>query len=253
MPTGIWHQGGELLYGQVMNTSIVAKLPENLTEMDLRTVAGQRLPANPSPYIFDARDGGALHIDTLEGNPELARQMYPDTPLRAAAVLVPVVMRERMTILLTQRTTHLPSHAGQIAFPGGKLEAGEADPVAAAIREAQEEIGLEQQFIEPIGFLDSVRTRTGYHITPVVALVQPGFCLDIDYSEVEEAFEVPFAFLMDPANHSKKVFTQHGHERHVYAMPFARRYIWGITAGILKNMHARLFDAWVDPKRHEDR
>ena len=145
--------------------------------------------------------------------------------------------------MLTQRTDSLSSHAGQIAFPGGKIEEADRDPIAAALREAQEEIGLDPGFVEPLGYLDAYRTGTGYRIFPVVALVRPGFELRLDAREVADAFEVPLSFLMDARNHQTHDRTLRGVTRRFYAMPFEERYIWGATAGIMKNMHQRLFPA----------
>ena len=166
--------------------------------------------------------------------------------LRPAAVLIPVVARDTLTVLLTQRTDTLARHAGQIAFPGGLIDANDANPAAAALREAHEEVGLDPVLITPLGFLDSYRTGTGYRIEPLVALVDPGFVLTLQESEVAEAFEVPLAFLMDPANHQLHSRVWQGAERRFYAIPYETRYIWGATAGILKNMHERLF-ADCDP------
>ncbi|MFM1813685.1 MAG: hypothetical protein RLZ98_380 [Pseudomonadota bacterium] len=211
-----------------------------MTEPEFRDLAGQRLEGAPSACVFDPSCDRTVPIADIERDAALARALFSDRPLRDAAVLVPIVLRERLTVLFTQRTTHLPSHAGQIAFPGGKLEAEDTDAVAAALREAREEIGLDARFIEPVGFLDGVRTRTGFNITPVVALVRPGFSLDIDYREVEEAFEVPLAFLLDPANHVRHEVRRNDEPRLTYAMPFARRFIWGVTAGIVRNLHVRL-------------
>jgi 8-oxo-dGTP pyrophosphatase MutT (NUDIX family) len=146
-------------------------------------------------------------------------------------------------VLLTQRTESLPRHSGQIAFPGGRMEPTDRDPTATALREAQEEIGLDPEFVEPLGYLDAYRTGTGFRIIPVVALVREGFALQLDPREVADAFEVPLAFLMDEANHRTEVRTWRGAERRFYAMPFEQRYIWGATAGIMKNMHKRLFSA----------
>jgi 8-oxo-dGTP pyrophosphatase MutT (NUDIX family) len=184
----------------------------------------------PSPSDFDL-------------NPEAAPELVGHPQPRPAAVLVPVVARERLTVLLTQRTDHLPSHAGQIAFPGGKMESADKDPLATALREAREEIGLEPHFVEPLGYLDAYLTGTDFRIFPVVALVQPGFALTLDAREVADAFEVPLAFLMDERNHATHVRTWRGAERRFYAMPFQQRYIWGATAGIMRNMHQRLFHA----------
>lgn len=170
--------------------------------------------------------------------PEVAR-----APLAPAAVLIPIVARAELTVLLTQRTEGLPRHAGQIAFPGGRMEPTDRDPTATALREAHEEIGLDPSFVEPLGYLDAYRTGTGFRIFPVVSLVREGFALNLDEREVAEAFEVPLAFLMDATNHRTEVRTWRGAERRFYAMPFEQRYIWGATAGIMKNMHKRLFSA----------
>jgi 8-oxo-dGTP pyrophosphatase MutT (NUDIX family) len=165
----------------------------------------------------------------------------PRKPLAAAAVLIPVVARAELMVLLTQRTEGLPRHAGQIAFPGGRMEPADIDPIATALREAHEEIGLESRFVEPLGYLDAYRTGTGFRIFPVVGLVREGFTLELDAREVADAFEVPLAFLMDSGNHRTEVRAWRGTERRFYAMPFEQRYIWGATAGIMKNMHKRLF------------
>ena len=186
--------------------------------------------AKPTPSDFDL-------------NPELDTAAKAAEPLCPAAVLVPIVAREILTVLFTQRTDAMPRHAGQIAFPGGKMEPKDDGPLATALREAHEEIGLEPQFVEPLGFLDSYRTGTGYRIVPVVAIVREGFELKLDPREVADAFEIPLAFLMDTRNHTTHTRTLAGAERRFYAMPFQERYIWGATAGILKNMHERLFPA----------
>ncbi len=163
--------------------------------------------------------------------------------LRHAAVLIPIVARAPLSVILTERTEHLPSHAGQIAFPGGKVETYDAGPLAAALREAREEIALDRAFIEPLGFLPPYRTGTGFIITPSVALVRPGFKLVRHPAEVADVFEVPFAFLMDEANHRIESRIWKGTERRFYAMPYGERYIWGATAGILRALYQRLFSA----------
>jgi 8-oxo-dGTP pyrophosphatase MutT (NUDIX family) len=162
---------------------------------------------------------------------------------RPAAVLVPIVDRREPTVLLTIRTQDLSSHAGQVAFPGGKIDPADASPVAAALREAQEEIGLKPALIEPLGYLDLYLTFSGFRILPTVARVKPDFSLVLNPWEVTETFEVPLAFLMSPANHQRKIRDWKGITREYYAMPFENRYIWGITAGILRNLYERLYGA----------
>ncbi|MDP2640280.1 MAG: CoA pyrophosphatase [Betaproteobacteria bacterium] len=161
--------------------------------------------------------------------------------LRPAAVLVPLVSRGAgLTILLTQRTDHLYDHAGQISFPGGRCEAGDASPVATALRETFEEIGLPQSHVEVLGSLPEYTTVTGYRVTPVVGLVGSPPTLSLDAFEVAEAFEVPLAFFLDPGNHQRNTLQYQGRTRHYYAMPYEQRYIWGATAGMLMNLYALL-------------
>lgn len=160
---------------------------------------------------------------------------------RPASVLVPVVDRAAPTVLLTQRTAELASHAGQVAFPGGKIDPGDASPVAAALREAKEEVGLPPVLVEPIGYLDLYLTFSGYRILPTVARVKPEFSLQLNPREVVDAFEVPLDFLMNPDHHQRKTRDFRGVARDYYAMPFGERYIWGITAGILRNLYERVY------------
>jgi 8-oxo-dGTP pyrophosphatase MutT (NUDIX family) len=164
-------------------------------------------------------------------------------PIRPAAVLVPIVARDEPMVLLTQRTAHLKEHAGQISFPGGKIDPTDATPLAAALREADEEIGLGSDRIEPIGYLDLYLTTFGFRIVPLVARVAPEFSLNLNPDEVDDAFEVPLAFLMTPENHHRKSREWNGLTRHFYEMPFGERYIWGATAGILRNLYERIYTA----------
>jgi 8-oxo-dGTP pyrophosphatase MutT (NUDIX family) len=189
------------------------------------------------PGLFDP------NIIPESGDPGTDRMLEiiaREQPIRPAAVLIPVVDHPEPTVLLTKRAGHLADHAGQISFPGGKIDATDASPLDAALREAWEEVGLERTFIHPIGYLDLYGTGFGFRILPTVARVQPGFSLDINRSEVDDAFEVPLAFLMDPANHQLHSKEFRGMERSYYAMPYAERYIWGATAGILRILYERI-------------
>ncbi len=170
-----------------------------------------------------------------------AQALWAIRPIRPAAVLIPVIDRPQPTVLLTQRSAHLPDHAGQISFPGGKIEAADETPQAAALREAEEEIGLERRFVDPIGYLDLYMTTLGYRIVPVVARVAPDYTLALNRSEVDDAFEVPLAFLMEPANHQRQSRDWQGMTRHYFVMPFEQRHIWGATAGILRNLYERIY------------
>jgi 8-oxo-dGTP pyrophosphatase MutT (NUDIX family) len=205
---------------------------------DFRLRAIERLASYAPPQAFDPS------IIPNQGDHRLATLLAPaDGSLhRRAAVLVPVVDREQgATILFTRRAAHLKDHAGQIAFPGGKMEEQETDPVETALREAEEEIGLERQFVEPIGYLDPYLSSTGYRIVPVVAVVGPTHRIVMDPNEVEATFEVPLAFLMDPQNHQKHAREWQGALRHYFAMPYRNHYIWGVTAGILRTLYEKVY------------
>lgn len=159
-----------------------------------------------------------------------------------ASVLVPLVAHDQgVTVLLTRRTEHLRDHAGQISFPGGRAEDSDDDAVHTALREAQEEVGLTRDFIEPIGYLDVYATGFGFRIVPTVARVRPGFRLWVNAGEVDDVFEVPLKFLMDPINHQRHSKEFRGVQRSYYAMPFEERYIWGATAGILRVLYERIY------------
>ncbi len=162
-------------------------------------------------------------------------------PFRPAAVLVPIVERsDGFTVLLTKRTDHLHDHAGQISFPGGRVDDTDRDAVHAALRETHEEVGIAPDKIEVVGRLDTYHTVTGYAVVPVVGFVTPEFTLDLDDFEVAEAFEVPLEFLIDRSNHQRHSGVFRGIKRHWYAMPYRDYYIWGATAGMLVDLSQRL-------------
>jgi len=164
-----------------------------------------------------------------------------DRSLTQASVLIGLVMRERPTVLLTQRTAHLSSHSGQVAFPGGKADPDDAGPVATALREAQEEVGLSAEFVQVIGALPRYTTGSQFVITPVVALLDPQFVLAANAFEVESIFEVPLDFLMNPRHHRRHQWPTPSGTRHWLSMPYHdglhERYIWGATAGMLRNLY----------------
>jgi 8-oxo-dGTP pyrophosphatase MutT (NUDIX family) len=171
-------------------------------------------------------------------NPDLGPFAFAKRPPRDAAVLIAIVERaEGASIILTQRTDHLPSHAGQISLPGGKIEPHDEGPLGAALREAEEEIGLSPGLVRPAGILPTYLTGSGYRVAPVVALVDPAARLTPDPGEVAEVFEVPLRFLMDEANHQRQSRILAGKPRYFYAMPYRERYIWGVTAGILRLLY----------------
>jgi 8-oxo-dGTP pyrophosphatase MutT (NUDIX family) len=161
----------------------------------------------------------------------------PSAALRPAAVLVPLIeRRDGMTVLLTQRTAHLSAHAGQISFPGGRAEEQDADAVATALRETEEEVGLPRKLISVVGRLDTYVTGTGFEITPIVGIVTPGYVLDIDPFEVAEVFEVPLSYILDRRNHNRTERESAGRMRVFFVLPYQGRNIWGATAGMLVNL-----------------
>lgn len=174
-------------------------------------------------------------------NPDM-RDMIVRDGLRDAAVLIPVVDRgDEASVILTKRTEKLRSHSGQISFPGGRLDATDPTPEYAALRETEEEIGLAPRFIEVVGRMPDYVSGSGFRIAPVLSIVQPDFHLTINPDEVDDAFEVPLSFLMDPANHNRDSRIWQDKERYFYTMPFGERHIWGVTAGIIRTLYERLY------------
>lgn len=174
--------------------------------------------------------------------PEVRREdRFSERAPAQAAVLIPLVMRDELTVLLTQRTEQLSTHSGQVAFPGGKQDPEDVDATATALREAQEEIGLAADQVEVLGSLPVYETGTAFFVTPVVALVQPSMQLQPNPYEVADVFEVPLRFLLDPSNHLRHRLHWQGMEREWYSMPYddagRERYIWGATAGMLRNFY----------------
>jgi 8-oxo-dGTP pyrophosphatase MutT (NUDIX family) len=199
--------------------------------------ARARLRFDVPPALTDA---GIVPPSGDRGTDRMLAILACEQPVRPAAVLIAVVDHAQPTVLLTQRAAHLHDHAGQISFPGGKIDPADASPLDAALREAREEIGLAREFIDPIGYLDLYGTSFGFRILPTVARVRSGFSLNINQAEVDDVFEVPLSFLMDPGNHQVHSKEFRGIARSYYAMPFADRYIWGATAGILRVLYERI-------------
>jgi 8-oxo-dGTP pyrophosphatase MutT (NUDIX family) len=211
-------------------------LPVESTGADLPPVMPERLTPDGLRARFEKR---------LAWTPEPAEVRWDEgADPRMAAVLVPLVVRgSGLTVLLTQRADHLNDHAGQVSFPGGRHEPGDANPVATALREAREEVALASERVEVLGALADYLTSTGFCVTPVVGLVHPPFTVQADTLEVADIFEVPLGFLMNPAHHQVRVFRWEGGERRFFAMPYPRAeaggqyFIWGATAGMLRNLY----------------
>ncbi len=192
---------------------------------------GRRRGLTPDSSLGHWRGDHDLNPDMLPVGWDKGRALTP------AAVLVGLVERPAgLTVLLTRRTEHLTDHAGQVSFPGGRVDAGDADALAAAIREAREEIGLPPESIQPIGRLDTYLVRTGFEVTPIVALVEPPPAYSLDPNEVDEVFEVPLDVAADPARYERHSREFQGRERQFYVLPWEHYYIWGATAGMLVNL-----------------
>lgn len=241
-------------------TSSSTSLPQDASLEPVNAVAPSTLPPfDPRKAPFAVKNEGLQAVPAAQltaralrarfeappiWTPELRREprMTERAPAQAA-VLVPIVQRPQgATVLLTERTAHLSTHSGQVAFPGGRVDPEDANLAAAALREAWEEVGLSAQYIEVLGNLPTYTTVTSFIVTPVVALVQTGFELTINPYEVADAFEVPLAWLMDPANHRHHtVPAPDGTKRQWYSMPYQdgadERFVWGATAGMLRNLY----------------
>jgi 8-oxo-dGTP pyrophosphatase MutT (NUDIX family) len=217
---------------------ILSKLPFDPISIPVESVAGET-PLTPERLAMEwlrARFASPPQwLPEITNEHLLGQSRGPWVP---AAVLFPIVAREQgPTLLLTQRTAHLHDHAGQVSLPGGRVDPTDNTPIETALRETEEEIGLDRRHIEVIGTLPDYFTSTGFRITPVVAIVRPPFDLQADAFEVAEIFEVPLAFLMDGMNHQRRSgVLPNGAQRTFYAMPYDRFFIWGATAGMLRNL-----------------
>lgn len=206
---------------------------------DLRSRAHAASMDNP------LANGGLVHGDRVI-DPSLDEFQADD--VRDAAVLIPVFEKDREPhVLMTVRTAHLSKHAGQVAFPGGRMDEGEFSPVITALRETEEEIGLSADYIEPIGMFAPYLSTTGYRIVPVIAEVRPGFSVAANPDEVEAIFDVPWSFLMSSGNHRKESRDWKGKTRTYYSMTWQDRYIWGVTAGIIRSLHGTLYPETSHP------
>lgn len=213
-------------------------IDDDLDSTEFFRRARARLNFEIPPSLTDA---SIIPVTGDEGTNQMLQIVAQERPIRPAAVLIGIVAHEEPTVLLTQRAAHLNDHAGQVAFPGGKIDATDASPQDAALREAEEEVGLDRRFVTPVGYLPVYGTAFGFRILPTLARVKPGFDLVINEGEVESAFEVPLSFLMDPNNHQIHSREFRGAARSYYAMPFAERYIWGATAGILRVLYETIY------------
>lgn len=204
----------------------------------MRFAIRERLAPPPRGFVpFAQHSGDVARRSDFDLNPGARAELDDSTPIRDAAVLIPIIDRPGdMTVLFTRRTEHLANHAGQVSFPGGRAEDHDEGPVGTALRETEEEIGLDRALVEVIGALSQYETGTRFLITPIVGIVQPEFTLQVDSNEVSEVFEVPLAHLLDPENQERRSREWRGRIRHYFQLSYNGHRIWGATAGIVVNL-----------------
>jgi len=222
-------------------------MADNALHSDRFLTASEFFSRAQERFVFDIPVGLAdpnvlPRHDAHDTDPAVLAAIAAVRPIRPAAVLVPVIEHHDPSVLFTQRSSHLADHGGQISFPGGKIDAGDASPAGAALREAEEEIALARSFVEPIGYLDVHITPFGHRIVPVLARVRLGFELRLNQNEVDTAFEVPLAFLMTPQNYKRESRDWNGLTVNYFVIPFANHKIWGATADILRNLWKRVYE-----------
>ncbi len=223
-------EAGRTGNGEIQGAELAPALAPVLSADSLRKVLNAKLDFAGLTEPFDAR------------LPGMAEPGAPLATLRDAAVLIAIVQRPGgLRVILTRRPDHFANHPGQVAFPGGRIDPSDEGPVEAALREAEEEVGLPPQLVDVRGVLSPFATGTGFKVYPVIGLVDPSFQARINPGEVAEAFEVPFEFLMDPNNHAQKTGEFRGERRSYYEMPYDRHRIWGVTAHIIVKLYRRLF------------
>jgi 8-oxo-dGTP pyrophosphatase MutT (NUDIX family) len=211
--------------------TLSAELAQEIAHGEIGSLRARLLPEPPQISLIPKRSDYDLNPDM---RPDDQRKLTP------AAVLLPIIAREEPAVLFTRRTPHLSRHAGQVSFPGGRVDEDDLTLVETALRETQEETGITAAFVNVAGFLDSYETGTGFAILPVVGLLSEGYELMPDANEVEEVFEVPLVFLLDPDNRERRSMEWQGRRREFYAFTYHRHYIWGATAGILVNFADRV-------------